>query len=321
MTMRNQRLVRVESIERVASQIKRFHFAPIDDAALPCFSAGAHVIVTMRKGDAVYRNPYSLMSSPLDPSRYSISVLRVAESRGGSVHMHENVEVGEVLEISDPLNLFPIAHTARKHILIAGGIGITPFIAMLAQFRNDKSHFELHYAVRSPEDGAYFKALEAEGLPGVRLYRSDRGERIALNAILQNQRLGTHVYVCGPQRMIDWALETAKLEGWPDENVHSEHFSVPTPGNPFVVKLATSGKEIHVGEHQSILEALEQAGVDAPYLCRGGACGQCITRITNTEGGAVHHNDHYLTDEEKKEGDRIATCVSRMDGGCLTLDL
>ena len=119
--------------------------------------------------------------------------------------------------------------------------------------------------------------------------------------------------------MIDWALETAKLEGWPDENVHSEHFSVPTPGNPFVVKLATSGKEIHVGEHQSILEALEQAGVDAPYLCRGGACGQCITRITNTEGGAVHHNDHYLTDEEKKEGDRIATCVSRMDGGCLTL--
>ena len=107
----------------------------------------------MRKGDAVYRNPYSLMSSPLDPSRYSISVLRVAELRGGSVHMHENVEVGEVLEISDPLNLFPIAHTARKHILIAGGIGITPFMAMLAQFRNDKSHFELHYAVSRLKTG------------------------------------------------------------------------------------------------------------------------------------------------------------------------
>lgn len=320
MTMRNKRLVRVEGVERVARQIKRFHFVAADGETLPTFSAGAHVIVTMRKGDTIYRNPYSLMSSPLDPSRYSISVLRAPESRGGSVHMHENVKVGEVLEISDPLNLFPIAHTARKHIMIAGGIGITPFMAMLEKFKSDKSHFELHYAVRSPEDGAYFQSFEKDGLPGVTLYRSDRGERIPLTQILQNQRLGTHVYVCGPQRMIDWALETARLEGWPDENVHSEHFSAPSPGNAFVVKLAKSGQEIRVGEHQSILEALEQAGVDAPYLCRGGACGQCITRVTNFDG-TLHHNDHYLTDEEKKQCDRIATCVSRMDGGSLTLDL
>jgi ferredoxin-NADP reductase len=320
MTMRNRRLVRVERVERVARQIKQFHLVPVDDEPLPVFSAGAHIVVTMRDGDTVYRNPYSLMSSPLDSSRYSISVLQVEESRGGSVFMHENVEDGATLEISDPVNLFPIAHTARKHVMIAGGIGITPFMAMLAKLRSDNAHFELHYAVRSPEDGAFFRSLESEKLPGVHLYRSDKGQHIPLSEILQNQRLGTHLYVCGPQRMIDWTLETARQEGWPDENVHNEHFSAPSPGQPFLVKLAKSGREIRVGEHQSILEALEQAGIDAPYLCRGGACGQCITRVTRYEG-KLYHNDHYLSDDEKKQCDQIATCVSRTDGGTLILDM
>ena len=195
-------------------------------------------------------------------------------------------------------------------------------MAILARYRNNKSHFEFRCTVVAPQRRAYSQTSEAEGLPGSvstgRIGASDHAQR-RFYKCRGSERTSTCVTRTTNDR---FGIETEqKLESWPDENVHSEHFSVPTPGNPFVVKLATSGKEIHVGEHQSILEALEQAGVDAPYLCRGGACGQCITRITNTEGGAVHHNDHYLTDEEKKEGDRIATCVSRMDGGCLTLDL
>jgi ferredoxin-NADP reductase len=320
MTMRNRRLVRVDGIERVARNIKQFHLVPIDGEPLPVFSAGAHVVVTMKEGDTTRRNPYSLMSSPLDRSRYSISVLKVADSRGGSLFMHDNVKIGTTLEIGDPVNLFPIAHTARKHIMIAGGIGITPFMAMLAKLRSQNANFELHYAVRSPEDGAFFRMFESERLPGVHLYRSDKGQRINLGEILRYQRVGTHLYVCGPQRMIDWAIETSREEGWPEENVHNEHFSAPAPGTPFIVKLAKTGREIQVGEHQSILEALEQAGIDAPYLCRGGACGQCIVRVSGHEG-ILHHNDHYLSDEEKKQCDQIATCVSRTNGGSLTLDL
>lgn len=319
MTTTVSRRVRVDALERVAEHIKRFEFVPVDGGALPLFSPGAHVIVTMREHGRVWRNPYSLMGSPYDTDRYQISVLRVPDSRGGSVFMHENVEKGATLEISEPVNLFPIAHTGRKHLLIAGGIGITPFMAMLAHFKHEKAAFELHYAVRSSDGGAYLDLLQAE-TSEAHIYRSDKGQRIPLVQILENQPLGTHLYVCGPQRMIDWVLQTAREEGWPDENVHYEHFDAPPPGREFVVKLAKSGREIRVGEHQSILEALEQAGVDAPYLCRGGACGQCITAISDPRG-KILHNDHYLTNEEKCRGDRIATCVSRMDGGSVTLDL
>lgn len=320
MTTNTMRRVRVDAVERVANHIKRFEFVPIDGLPLPIFSAGAHVIVTMRNGDRVWRNPYSLMGSPHDTERYQISVLHVPESRGGSTFMHESVETNATLEITEPVNLFPIVLTGSKHILIAGGIGITPFMAMLAQFARDKANFELHYAVRSPEEGAYFKNLQDIATPDIHLYRSDKGERIPLVHILNSQPLGTHLYVCGPQRMIDWTLQTAREEGWPDENVHFEHFSAAPPGQPFMVRLAKSGKEIRIGENQSILEALEQAGVDAPYLCRGGACGQCVTAVSDVQG-KILHNDHYLTDAEKQQGDRIATCVSRLDGGCLTLDL
>jgi ferredoxin-NADP reductase len=320
MTTTTSRRVRVDALERVANNIKRFEFVPIDGQPLPFFSPGSHVIVTMREGDRIWRNPYSLMGSPYDTDRYQISVLRVDDSRGGSSFMHENVEAGAMLEISEPVNLFPVVRTGHKHILIAGGIGITPFMAMVAQFKRDNTAFELHYAVRSADEGAYLDRLRAADIPGIHIYRSDREQRIPLATIIENQRLGTHLYVCGPQRMIDWTLQTAREEGWPDENVHYEHFNAPPPGKSFLVKLAKSGREIRVGEHQSILEALEQAGVDAPYLCRGGACGQCVTAIVDAHG-KILHNDHYLTDEEKCRGERIATCVSRMDGGLLTLDL
>lgn len=320
MSTNASRRVRVEELERVANHIKRFTFVPIDGQPLPIFSAGAHVIVTMRDGTRVLRNPYSLMSSPLDTSTYQISVLRVQESRGGSAFMHERVSKGMTLEINEPVNLFPVDRTGRKHILLAGGIGITPFMAMMAQFKHDKTNFELHYGVRSLKDAAYCDLLSGNDTPGIFIYRADEGKFIPLEQILENQPLGTHLYVCGPQGMIDWVLKTAKEQGWPKENVHSELFAAPPPGRQFVVKLAKSGREIVVGEHQSILEALEQAGVDAPYLCRGGACGQCVTAVLDVHGGMLH-NDHYLSDDEKRCGNRIATCVSRMDGGSLTLDL
>lgn len=313
--------VRVASVTDVAAQIKRFELVSASGQPLPPYSPGAHVIVTMRHGEHVYRNPYSIMGSTPCNSGYVISVLRAPESRGGSVYMHTQVKAGSELEISDPVNLFPIASTARKHIMLAGGIGITPMLAMLAQFKKNNTNFELHYGVRAPDVGAYYSELANEPDPRVRVYRADKGELIPLIDVLTNQPLGTHLYVCGPQAMIEWALEVAKHEGWPEENLHWERFSTPPPGKPFDVKLARSEKVVHVGEHQSVLEAIEQAGVDAPYLCRGGACGQCVTKIVSVDGATIQHNDHYLTDDEKKENTQLTICVSRADGGCVTLDL
>ncbi len=311
--------VRVARVDQVASGIKRFELVSTSGKPLPIFSAGAHIVVTTRHDGRVWRNPYSIMGSTDDKNGYVISVHQSPESRGGSKYMHTHVREGSELDISEPVNLFPIVHTGRRHILIAGGIGITPMLAMLDELSRDTTNFELHYAVRSVESGAYFSELAQGNERHIHLYRSDLGERIPLSVILSHQPLGTHVYVCGPQRMIDWALDVAKTEGWPDENVHCERFSTAPPGKPFDVKLK-DGRIIHVGEHQSMLEALEQAGLDAPYLCRGGACGQCVTRVTAHETPLIH-NDHYLSDEDKKSGQQIATCVSRADGGCLALDL
>ncbi|MEZ5899980.1 MAG: 2Fe-2S iron-sulfur cluster-binding protein [Hyphomicrobium sp.] len=317
---RAQQNVRVARVDTVAEDIKRFELVSMNDEPLPIFSAGSHIIVTMREGEHVWRNPYSIMGATNDNRGYVISVQRSRESRGGSVYMHTKVEVGTKLEISEPVNLFALAHKARKHIFVAGGIGITPMLAMLDFCKKEKAACELHYAVRSDEAGAFCKELSEEANHGVHVYRSNRGERIPLAEILNNQPLGTHLYVCGPQRMIDWALDVAKHEGWPVENTHFEHFSAPPPGKPFEITVQSTGQTIEVGDHQSALEALEQAGVDAPYLCRGGACGQCVTRVVDCTTELLH-NDHYLTDEEKKEGKQIAICVSRVNGGCLTLDL
>lgn len=314
------RRVRVAEIERVASRIKRFRLVDAANDRLPDFSAGSHVTVCMRSPDRLIRNPYSLMGCPSDTSSYQISVLNVDNSRGGSQFMHDQVAVGSELEISSPLNLFPPAKLGRKHILVAGGIGITPFIAMTSDLAAHGCDFELHYGVRSEEEGAYCGLLQATYGERVKVYYQDKGEFIPLERVLGEQPLGTHMYVCGPKPMIDWALKTAKLEGWPDENLHSEQFSAPLPGKPFEVHLAKSGRTITVSGHQSILEALEQNGVDAPYLCRGGACGQCETAVSSCDG-PIQHNDHYLTDAEKAGGKKIMICLSRIEGNSITIDL
>lgn len=320
MTVSTDIPVRVAEIETVAEGVKRFRFVTRDGSPFPEFSGGAHCVVTMHDGGTVRRNPYSLMSSPFDSSAYQISVLRTADSRGGSTFMHDKVKVGSELMLSQPMNLFPIDRRGRRHLMIAGGIGITPFMSMMLQLERESLPFELHYANRTPARGAYVEHLKNLYGHRIHTYFDDKGEALPLARLLESQPLGTHLYVCGPSGMIDWVLSSARAAGWPDENVHSERFLAPPSGKPFKVELAKSKKAITVGQYQSVLEAVEAAGVDAPYLCRGGACGQCETRVISCDG-AIHHNDHYLTDEEKASGQKMMICVSRIDGAGVTLDL
>jgi dimethylamine monooxygenase subunit B len=320
MTISTDIAVRVAEVATVASGVKRFRFVTLDGSPLPEFSGGAHTVVTMRDGDRVRRNPYSLMGSPFDGSSYQISVLRTVDSRGGSVFMHDKVAAGSELMISQPVNLFPVDRRGRKHLLIAGGIGITPFLAMMTQLSREDLPFELHYANRSNDRAAYVADLKAAYGHRLHTYFDDKGEMLPLDRLLEGQPLGTHLYVCGPSGMIDWTLAKARKAGWPDENVHSERFLAPPSGKPFSVELKQSKKKFVVGEYQSILEAVEAAGVDAPYLCRGGACGMCETAVVSCKG-SLKHNDHYLPDEDKASGKKIMICVSRIDGTDLVLDL
>lgn len=309
----------VKEVVAVNDLVTRFSFAHREGRSLPSFSGGAHTVVEMEDNGVRRRNPYSLMGDPADTSTYSISVRRDDAGRGGSLYMHREVRPGMEMVISNPVNLFPLDLRARKHLFIAGGIGITPFIAMMAQAQGLGLRFELHYAARSRALGAYMGELPERYGDRVNLYIDEEGGRIDLGRLLAGQPLGTHVYVCGPRPMLAWVMGTATAMGWPPGAIHHEEFLAPPTGQVFEVELAASGKRIRVGTHQSLLEAIEAAGVDAPYLCRGGACGQCETQVLTCEGSLLH-NDHWLSDAEKASGTKIMPCVSRFEGRLLVLD-
>ncbi len=233
MTASALRRVRVAEIESIADGIKRFRLVDAAGDPLAAFSAGSHVVVTIGDGNGhMWKNPYSLTSTPGDTSAYEIGVLRTLTSRGGSVFMHERVAPGSELQISEPVNLFPVVRLGRKHIFIAGGIGITPFIAMMQELAAGGADFELHYTMRSASRGAFCEKLLQTYGSRVHLYHDDRGEGLTLSRLLGEQPLGTHMYVCGPAGMIDWALGAGRAAGWPEENLHCERFTAPLPATP-----------------------------------------------------------------------------------------
>jgi ferredoxin-NADP reductase len=320
MTGSGELRVRVVEVATVARNIKRFRLRSVDRSPLPLFSGGSHIVVSMDHGGRRIRNPYSLMGSTLDRSHYEITVLKTVDTRGGSAFMHDHVTPGAELTVSPPINLFSIDHRGRHHILIAGGIGITPLIPMAEQLALWNKPFELHYAMRDAARGAHAERLQAAFGGRVRLYRSSARERIPVAALLERRPIGTHAYVCGPERMIEAVLAGARAAGWPNQSVHAERFLAPPGGAPFLVRLARSGIAVEVGEHQSVLEAIEAAGVEPPYLCRGGACGQCETTVVSSDGTLLH-NDHYLTPQDRDSGGKIMICVSRLRGRELVVDL
>jgi ferredoxin-NADP reductase len=312
--------VEVAAIEQVTPLIKHFKLAAVDGGDLPAFSGGSHIIVVMRTATRIHRNPYSLLSSPHYLDRYEIGVRRMEDSRGGSHFMHDRVTVGSRLEIAHPVNLFPLDKIARKHVLIAGGIGITPFLAQLEDLHGGGVSYELHYSVRSPEHAAFLQRLREREGDKVRLYYDSESQTVDFDGLLSNQPLGTHVYVCGPAGLINRVIATATHCGWPASHVHWEQFAAPPVGDAFQAFLARTQLIVHVPPDQSLLESIEAAGVEVPYLCRGGVCGFCQTRVLELDGELLH-NDHFLSEAERAGGKTIMPCVSRARCKSLVLDL
>jgi len=312
--------VEVSAIEQVTPLIKHFKLSPLAGAVLPGFSGGSHIVVVMRGSTRIHRNPYSLLSPPHQLDSYEIGVRRMEASRGGSHFMHDQVTVGSRLEIAHPVNLFALDKIARKHVLIAGGIGITPFLAQIEDLSQGPVPYELHYAVRSPEHAAFLPRLRERAGDRVHVYYDSEARAIDFDGLLSTQPLGTHVYVCGPAGLINRVIDTARRFGWPDSHVHWEKFSAPPVGDAFDVFLARTQRSVHVPPDRSLMESIEAAGVEVPYLCRGGVCGFCQTRVIEFDGELVH-NDHFLSDAEKNAGKRIMPCVSRARCTRLVLDL
>ncbi|VVP86309.1 Carnitine monooxygenase reductase subunit [Pseudomonas fluorescens] len=303
--------VRVSAARMLTPVVRELTLAPCA-GALPGFSPGSHVQVHLPLGSGPLRNAYSLTSDPAHSQHYRIAVRWQERSRGGSQYLHRHVQVGDTLQISAPANLFALHSTASRHILIAGGIGITPFMSHIAALEQRQACFELHYLCRPGLSDAYLEELQQR--LGSRLHTYDR--RPDLGRILRDRPLGSHLYTCGPQPLIDAVRQQAQALGWPLVRVHWEAFKGAEPGKPFDLELLRSGRRLRVGAEQSLLEALESAGVQVPNLCRGGVCGQCMTRHL---GGEIEHRDSFLSPAE--QAGFLMPCVSRGCGPCVSLDL
>jgi len=309
--------LRVREVEPLSPALKRFVFECAQGGRLPVAGAGAHLQFTLEGAARRWKNAYSIVSSPADGSRVEIIVRRVPQSRGGSVHLHEAVTPGAVVAASAPANLFPIALRARRHVMMSGGIGLTPFLAYTEALATMSSSWVLHHFCRDEEVPVFERLLA--GLPAGRVHIHPESEGVDFTALLAMQPLGTHLYTCGPQGFMDAVLGAGRSLGWPASSLHSESFGgVATGGTPFLARLARSGIDVEVGPEQSLLEAIEAAGVDAPCLCRGGACGQCLTPVLE---GEPEHRDHFLSPDERAGNRLIMPCVSRARSAHLVLDL
>lgn len=314
--------VRVTAVEQATPLIKRFTLARDDGAAMPAFTGGSHIIVQMQGADgSQFSNAYSLMSDPRDTRSYQIGVRLEEQSKGGSAFMHQQVEVGSTLTISSPNNLFALDPTAGRHVLIAGGIGITPFLAQLHELEGGDTDYELHYAFRSPEHGAFQDDLSSGPHAGrTRFYIDSLGRKLDLAALCAGLTEDAHLYVCGPKPLIDAVIAAAAKAGIAEQRVHWEQFAAtPATGAAFTVVLARSGQELLVEEGMTILQAIQKSkAANVECLCREGVCGTCETRIID---GEAEHFDQYLSDEEKAAQQSLMVCVSRAKSARLVLDL
>lgn len=307
--------LRVHSITYAAKDIIFLELRSPDGSALPLFTPGAHIQIKMSSG--LVRS-YSLLNGPEARDRYIIGVQRDAHSRGGSQWMHDSVKVGQILDVLGPYNNFPLEAEAEASTFIAGGIGITPLWSMIQHLEALGRPWNLHYRTRSGDTALLMDRLEPHLISGKAVIsiadQSDRGA-FDIARIVQQAPPGAHLYCCGPVSMMAEFLEACKTR--PANRVHVEHFQTqeaPAAGGGFTVRLARSNRTIQMTKGKSILSAVLELGIDAPYSCQEGLCGECETRVI---AGLPDHRDLYLTQAEKKAGSKIMICCS----GSLTPEL
>jgi ferredoxin-NADP reductase/nitrite reductase/ring-hydroxylating ferredoxin subunit len=301
-----------------AEGIAAFELAPIS-GQLPSFQPGAHVDVHLPNGLV---RQYSLTNGPGLTSVYRLGVKLEPESRGGSRYMHDSVRPGDTLRLSEPHNNFPLRRDAARTVLIAGGIGVTPLLAMGHTLHRQGLGWELHYFAQSNDHIAFPEVLEplSEGLVK-HLGLSPDQTADAIKRITHAREDTGHLYVCGPGPMIEATRAIAADSGWPDDAVHFEYFkneSEQDDTSSFEVLLARSGQTLVVGEGVSLLDSLRNAGVDMPSSCEQGACGTCMATVLE---GELAHQDVYFNNSERAAADRILTCVSRAASERIVLDL
>jgi vanillate O-demethylase ferredoxin subunit len=318
--------VRVARIRPLTAEVSAFEFVHPWGGTLPGYRAGAHIDVHLPGG---FTRQYSLAcAEPLAGgnsagcTHYVIGVKRELPSRGGSAALHERVREGDLLAISTPRNTFPLHPEAKHHLLLAGGIGLTPLVAMAEQLRRDGASFTLCVFARSRAQLAFADALAALA-PQVRFHfdaepAGAAAQHLDIPTLLHQHTPGTHLYLCGPAGFMQAVLAAAAH--WPEDNVHLEYFAPPAGDaaagrdEPFTLVIAGPNIEVPievpVAADQSAVDALHDLGIDVPTSCSQGVCGTCAVPLL---GGDPDHRDHCLSATGRRS--RIALCCSRAQAG------
>lgn len=318
--------VKVRAVVNEALGINSFELIDPHGRELPPFEAGAHIDVMVP--DHAMRQ-YSLCNSPEERMRYVIAVLREEKGRGGSKAMHDLVHAGDLIDVSKPRSNFRLFESASRHLLIAGGIGITPLMSMVERLDVIGAEFMLHYCARSPERMAFKERLNALRQAGRVVFHFDDGDPtkgLRLADMLGSYEPGTHLYHCGPAGLMQ-AIASATA-AWPAGTVHSEYFAPPPiswsypegamerMAGAFKIRLAGSDDVYTVPSGTSIVQVLRQAGIECRTSCEAGVCGTCRTRYLD---GTPEHHDFVLSDEERQE--YVMICCARSTSETLVLEL
>ena len=321
----------VRSVIQETKAIRVFELADEEDWDLPPFTPGAHVDVHLANGMV---RQYSLCGDPIDRKHYHLGVLREKMGRGGSAYFFDEVVVQSILHLSLPRNHFPLEVGATRHIFIAGGIGITPFLPMVDQLSRGSENcapvpvggnFELHMCARSLEMTPFHERLAPLAERGLVFFYYDGGDPsrgLDVARLLADRPEGAHIYCCGPAALRDAVV--AATTSWPAETVHFERFQAPLATTPvtevdhagFDVKLARSGLVVRIPPRRPILAVLREHGIEIESACDAGTCGSCRTKYLS---GAVIHRDYVLKQNERSE--YLMPCVSICASEQLILDL
>lgn len=312
----------VVAFEPMTDRIVRIHLAPADGHELAPAEPGAHIEIAVQIGEStVIHRAYSIVNADrADHAHYEIAVQREDHGAGGSLWMH-GLAVGQVVDASPPKNNFHLIEDAQHHLLIAGGIGITPILAMARTLSRSGDSFQIDYAARDRSSTAYAEEVEAFGTGTCWFDGGQPGQGLVLSKLLSDYQPGHHAYVCGPKGLIAAVVNAAKEQGWPDTAVHYELFSgvLEKKGDRiFRLTVAGTGRTLEVQSDQTILSVLEDAGFDVLSDCRRGECGVCMTKVIS---GMLDHRDISLTPSERAAGKLICTCVSRCLSDELVIEL
>ena len=311
----------ISGVRQLTPRVRAFELRDPNGAELPAVEAGSHLQFPMQlpDGETTIRH-YSICSNPARRDAYEIAVLREDEGGGGSIAVHAQFGIGRHLHCELPQNHFRLHEDDRPALLIAGGIGITPIKAMAQALKARGNDMQMHYAGRNRPEMAFRDRLVREFGDDLTIYSSADAERLDIERLLSTAPDNAIVYVCGPGRLIDAVVDVAKGLNMDPDRIRFERFSaaINLDARPIQVELRRSGKQLEVAADQSILDAMLEAGIDAPYSCKAGNCKSCAVKVLD---GVAEHRDSALSATERDDYRLFCPCVSRARGDHLALDI